>query len=260
MPRLLLRVAYDGTAYAGWQRQLNGPSIQACLEAALAPLAGAPVTVHGAGRTDAGAHAEGQMAHVDLPEGLLPETVQRAANARLPTDIRVRAVRLVPDTLHARFDAVGKSYRYRWLVSPVGHPLLGRTSALVPPPLDVAAMDQACAALIGTHDFAAFQSTGTHVATTIRTMTMARVRERASQAGDVVALASVERLVEFDIAGDGFLRHMVRALAGTLLAVGQGRASSSGLGALLAGRTRREAGPTAPAHGLTLVDVAYRLE
>ncbi|MBA2356723.1 MAG: tRNA pseudouridine(38-40) synthase TruA [Luteitalea sp.] len=260
MPRLLLRIAYDGTAYAGWQRQQNGPSIQACLETALAPLAGGLVTVHGAGRTDAGVHAEGQVAHVDLPDGLLPDTVLRAANARLPTDIRVREVRQVSNTLHARFDALSKTYRYRWLVSTVGHPLLARTSTLVPPPLDASAMDQACAGLIGTHDFAAFRSTGTRVATTTRTITMAQVQERAGDPRDVAVLAPEERLVEFEVAGDGFLRHMVRALAGTLLAVGQGRAPASGLASVLAGRTRQEAGPTAPAHGLTLIHVAYRLE
>ena len=171
MPRVLLRVAYDGTAYAGWQRQENGPSIQAALEQALAPLAGGAVTVTGAGRTDAGVHADGQAAHVDLPEGIDPDVVVRATNTRLPADIRVRSAALVPDDFHARFSAVSKTYRYAWLVSRLGHPLLARTHWLVTPPLDLAAMAAAAAVLMGTHDFAAFQSTGSPVTSTIRTMT-----------------------------------------------------------------------------------------
>ena len=123
MPRVLLRVAYDGTAYAGWQRQENGPSIQAALEQALAPLAGGAVTVTGAGRTDAGVHADGQAAHVDLPPGIDPDVVVRATNTRLPADIRVRSAALVPDDFHARFSAVSKTYRYAGSVSRLGHPL-----------------------------------------------------------------------------------------------------------------------------------------
>ena len=171
MPRILLRVAYDGTAYAGWQRQENGPSIQAALEQALAPLAGGAVTVTGAGRTDAGVHADGQAAHVDLPEGIDPDVVVRATNSRLPADIRVRSAALVPDDFHARFSAVSKTYRYAWLVSRLGHPLLARTHWLVTPPLDLDAMAAAAAVLMGTHDFAAFQSTGSPVTSTIRTIT-----------------------------------------------------------------------------------------
>lgn len=256
MPRFLLRVAYDGTSLAGWQRQDNGPSVQALLEASLRPLADAPVTVIGAGRTDAGVHAEGQAAHVDLPEGVTEDVVMRAANARLPAEVRVRRVARVPDDLHARFSATAKTYRYTWLVSRVGHPLLARTACVVPPRLDLAAMGRAAACLEGRHDFAAFQSMGTPVTTTERTILGVDLCVRP--AGDLpVTLLDDERMVELELTGDGFLRHMVRALAGTLLEVGQGRRTPDDLPRLLAGAPRREAGPNAPPHGLSLVSVHY---
>lgn len=253
---MLLRVAYDGTAYAGWQRQLNGPSVQAEIEDALAPLVGGRAVVFGAGRTDAGVHAEGQTAHVDVPEGLEAESVLRAANTRLPGDIRIREARVVSEAFHARYSATGKTYRYVWLVSRIGHPLLARTTCLVPPRLDLVGMGQAAAYLAGTHDFAAFQSVGTAIRSTVRTIT--RVDLCLRPAEDIgLRLHEQERIVEFEVTGDGFLRHMVRALAGTLLDVGQGRRSPDDVRALLSGAPRSAAGPTAPAHGLTLVDVMY---
>lgn len=256
MPRLLLRVAYDGTAYAGWQRQANGPSIQAALEHALAPLAGGEVTVAGAGRTDAGVHADGQAAHVDLPDGLDPDVVVRATNARLPADIRVRSAAIVPEHLHARFSAQSKTYRYAWFVSRVGHPLLARTHFLVSPPLDLVAMAAAATRLEGTHDFAAFQSTGSPVSSTVRTITGVDLGVRPG--ADIgLQLADDERVVELEIRGDGFLRHMVRAVAGTLLEIGYGRRPSDDIARLLAGAPRGEAGPNAPPHGLTLLRVEY---
>lgn len=256
MPRFLLRVAYDGTGLAGWQRQDNGPSVQAVLEEALAPLAGTPVTVIGAGRTDAGVHAEAQAAHVDLPDGVTEDVLLRAANARLPAEVRVRGATRVPDDLHARFSATAKTYRYTWLVSRVGHPLLARTSCLVPPRLDLAAMGRAAACLEGRHDFAAFQSTGSPVTSTERTILAV---DLCARRGDdlPVTLLDDERLVELELTGDGFLRHMVRAIAGTLLEVGQGRRSADDLPRLLRGAPRSEAGPNAPPHGLTLLRVMY---
>jgi tRNA pseudouridine38-40 synthase len=249
-------VAYDGTAYAGWQRQANGPSIQAALEGALGPLAGGAVTAVGAGRTDAGVHADGQAVHVDLPEGIDPAVVVRATNTRLPADIRVRSAALVADDLHARYSAQSKTYRYAWLVSRVGHPLLARTHWLVSPPVDLAAMALAASRLHGTHDFAAFQSTGTPVSSTVRTITGVDVGVRP--AADVgLQLSDDERVVELELRGDGFLRHMVRAIAGTLLDVGYGRRTPEEMDVLLAGAARSDAGPTAPPHGLTLVRVEY---
>jgi tRNA pseudouridine38-40 synthase len=256
VPRILLRVAYDGTAYAGWQRQANGPSIQAALEEALAPLAGGAVVVIGAGRTDAGVHADQQAAHVDLPDAVDPDVVVRAANARLPVDIRVRSASWVADDLHARYSAVAKTYRYAWLVSRVGHPLLARTHWQVAPPLDLTGMALAAARLEGRHDFSAFQSTGTPVTSTVRTITGVDFGVRPTE--DIgLALSDGEKAVELEIRGEGFLRHMVRAIAGTLIEIGQGRLAPDVMGRLLGGAPRSEAGPTAPAHGLTLVRVEY---
>lgn len=256
MPRVLLRLAYDGTAYVGWQRQENGASVQSALEAALEPLAGRPVTVTGAGRTDAGVHAEGQAAHVDLPHPLDPDAIVRATNARLPADIRVRQAAIVDDDLHARFSATSKTYRYTWFVSRVGHPMLARRSHVVRPPVDLAAMGTAAGRLAGRHDFAAFQSTGTPVSSTVRTVAAVTFGERP---GDElgVDLLEDERVVELELTGDGFLRHMVRAIAGTLLEVGQGRRDPADFDRLLAGAARSAAGPTAPACGLTLLRVSY---
>lgn len=256
MPRVLLRLAYDGTAYAGWQRQANGPSVQAALERALLPLAGGEVTVHAAGRTDAGVHADGQAVHVDLPDGIEPEVVLRATNTRLPADVRVRSAALVPGDFHARYSARSKTYRYAWFVSRLGHPLLARTHWTVLPPIDLAAMASAAARLEGMHDFAAFQSVGTRVSDTVRTITGVDFGVRPL-ADTGLQLADTERIVELEVRGDGFLRHMVRAIAGTLLDVGYGRRTPTDLDRLLTGAPRGDAGPNAPPHGLTLVRVEY---
>lgn len=256
MARILLRVAYDGRAYAGWQRQANALSIQAVLEEALAPLAGGAVLVAGAGRTDAGVHADGQAVHVDLPDAITPEVAVRAANARLPDDIRVRTAVRVPDDFHARFSATAKTYRYRWLVSRVGHPALAGTHWLLAPPVDLGAMAAAAVHLAGTHDFAAFQSVGTPVSSTVRTLTGVDLGVRAG-ADLGLHLLTGEHVVELDLQGDGFLRHMVRAIAGTLVEVGYGRRRPEDMARLLAGAPRSEAGPNAPPHGLTLMSVAY---
>lgn len=255
VPRFLLRIAYDGTRYVGWQRQLNGVAVQQRLEEAAAGLAGEAVAVTGAGRTDAGVHAQGQAAHLDLPTALAPDTVRRALNSRLPDDIRVREVTPVPDTLHARFSATGKTYRYQWLESATGHPLCERDAWRVSPPLDLDAMRDAAQRLVGTHDFAAFQSTGTDVDSTVRTVTAASLHVRTGETPD--GLAPDERRLAFEVSGTGFLRHMVRAIAGTLTDIGRGRWPPDHIDTLLATADRALAGPTAPAHGLTLVSVAY---
>lgn len=260
MPRYLLRLGYDGTGYVGWQRQLNGISVQQRLEEALAPLAPTPPVVVGAGRTDAGVHALGQAAHVDLPAAWEADTLVRAINSRLPADIRVRGASAVPDDFHARFSAVGKVYRYRWLVSGLGQPLLERDAWRVPPPLDLGAIRAAAGRLVGTHDFAAFQSTGTDVETTIRTIDRVDLLTSSAAEGGAFGLGPGETRVDLVVAGTGFLRHMVRAIAGTLAEIGKGRFPADHIDALLAARDRAQAGPTAPAHGLTLLGVEYLRE
>lgn len=241
---LKLTLAYDGTRFVGWQRQAEGQSIQALVEEALAHLEGAPVTVHGAGRTDAGVHAEGQVASAAVTFSYDAATVLRAVNARLPPDVRLRAVQEAPPGFHARFSARGKTYRYQIANVPIANPFTRAYAWHVPELLDAGAMAEAAARLAGTHDFAAFQSTGSDVTTTVRTLTRSVVGES-------------QGLLLYEVEGDGFLRHMVRAIVGTLVDVGRGTRRPFEVSSLLENGTRAEAGATAPAHGLFLVRVEY---
>jgi tRNA pseudouridine38-40 synthase len=250
---LKLIVTYDGTDYVGWQRQSNGTSIQSLLEDALAPIEGGPVTVAGAGRTDAGVHALGQVASVPLTAVIDPATLARALNAVLPPDVRVlEAAEAAPD-FHARFSAHAKTYRYQIREGPFVGPFERRYAWHQPQPLDNRAMAEAAAALIGRHDFASFQAAGSDVKTTERTIHALRVEVERPAQGD----AARGRLIVVEVEADGFLRHMVRTIVGTLVEVGHGRRPVGEMASLLAAGDRSGAGPTAPARGLFLVRVAY---
>ena len=242
---LKLTLAYDGTPFVGWQRQAAGESIQGLLEDALARLEGAPVTAHGAGRTDAGVHALAQVASVRVTFSHDPPTVMRALNATLPAAIRVTGVDDAPASFHARFDARSKCYRYQIANEPVPSPFTRAFAWHVPEALDRAAMDAAAAALLGTHDFAAFQSSGSDVQTTVRTLTRSAWLDDAG-------------LLVYEVEGDGFLRHMVRAIVGTLVEIGRGWRPAAQIASLVAGGARADAGSTAPPHGLLLARVEYR--
>lgn len=248
MRTLKLTLSYDGTAYVGWQRQENGVAVQEKIEDAFRPLAakldGSAPTVIGAGRTDAGAHALGQVASVNVEIDLSPEIVQRALNVRLPLDIRVVDVTDEKPGFHARYHAAGKAYRYRIVMAPVMSPFDRQYAWHAPGRYDIGAMQRAATALVGRHDFTSFQTSGSPVTDTIRTIQRLDVRDLG---GEVV----------IDVRGDGFLRHMVRAIAGTLLDIGSGRRAPESIQALLAATDRAAAGPTLPAHGLTLVSVWY---
>lgn len=244
---LKLTIQYDGTAYVGWQRQLAGASIQALLEDALAPIEGAPVTVHGAGRTDAGVHALAQVASVTLSAGIDTAALGRALNAVLPGDVRVTGVEQAPDGFHARFSAIGKTYEYRIVNAPFVSPFLAKYVWHVPQPLDLDAMREAAAPLAGRHDFAAFQATGSTVHST----------ERTIESVEWEPAGGYDRPLVMRVSGDGFLRHMVRNLAGTLVEVGCGRWEPQRVREILESRSRARAGPTAPPHGLFLVGVRY---
>ena len=221
-----------------------GVSIQGLLEDALGELDGRPVTVTGAGRTDAGVHARGQVAAARLERDVDAATVVRAVNIRLPPSVRVLDASPVPVDFHARFDARLKSYRYRIWNADVMSPFERSYAWHVPMALDVAAMAAAAAALCGTHDFAAFQGTGSDTQTTVRTVVQSAIGRDAGSP-----------LVVYDAVGEGFLRHMVRNIVGTLLEVGRGRYPAAWIGEVLASRDRTSAGPTAPAHGLFLMAV-----
>ena len=244
---LRLTLEYDGADYVGWQRQPTGASIQGALEQALAPMHGGPVTVHGAGRTDAGVHASGQVASVVLASHLDDATIGRALNAALPATIRVLAVATAAADFHARFSATAKTYEYRIVNAPLVSAFLHRYVWHVSQPLDIEAMRTAAGPLIGTHDFAGFQGTGSSVPTT----------ERTILALDLEAGAGFDLPLVLRITGDGFLRHMVRNIAGTLVEVGRGRWDPWRPVTILESRDRAAAGPTAPPHGLFLTHVAY---
>ena len=246
MRSLKLTLAYDGTNYVGWQRQANGLSVQQLVEEALAPTepGGRPPTVVGAGRTDAGVHALGQVATVNLQSDLTASALQRALNFRLPADIRVLGAVDAPLGFHAQFHARAKTYRYRIITTTVLSPFDRWFVWHHPMRYDVAAMRDAAARFVGTHDFASCQGRGAFIRETTRTIHRVEIRETG---GEIV----------FEVEGDGFLRQMVRIMVGTLVDVGRGARTADTITAVLDAKDRRAAGPTAPAQGLTLVSVKY---
>lgn len=240
-----LTIQYDGTRYDGWQKQGNtGNTIQGKLEGVLSRLAGVPVEMHGAGRTDAGVHAEGQTASVRLPGAYTPAEVMAYLNQYLPEDIAVIAAEEADARFHARLSAVGKVYRYAIRMGGTPDVFHRKYQYRVETPLDVDAMRQAAAQLTGTHDYRAFCANKRYKKSTVRTV---------SAIG--ITVEGADMTITFR--GDGFLQHMVRILTGTLLEVGQGQRSPAEMAAILASQDRTRAGKTAPAQGLTLVQVEY---
>lgn len=239
-------VAYDGTAYAGYQVQPNRPTIQAALEQALGQVARQPVRVFASGRTDQGVHARGQVIHFDLATRLPAERLLRGGNALLPPDIRLDKVAVARPEFDARFSATGKTYVYWIWNGPVRPPDLRHFRTHVFRPLDVAAMRQAARRLVGRHDFAAFSANPQReVDGTVRTLVALNVRRR----GPEIAIAAQ---------GDGFLYKMVRSLAGFLIRVGQGELPPEAADRILASRRRTAEVPTAEPEGLFLWKVEYK--
>jgi tRNA pseudouridine38-40 synthase len=252
MTAFRITLSYDGTDYVGWQRQANGVSVQAVIEDALRVLDGRDVIVTGAGRTDAGVHALGQVAGFTIARELTSAALVRALNGHLPETIRVLAAEEVPPDFHPRFAARVKTYRYRLWSAEVMNPFERRYAWHVPPPLDVAAMAAAARLVEGRHDFAAFQASGSSVATTERDVLESVFRTPQTDPG-----TSNAALLCYEITGTGFLRHMVRIIVGSLVEIGRHRRAVDWIGDAIASRQRAAAGPTAPAHGLFLVRVEY---
>lgn len=244
--RVFLTVAYDGAGLFGWQRQAGVATVQEHLEAALGAIFGQGVRVEGAGRTDAGVHAFGQVAHADLPRPFPTATLLRALNGNLPDQIVVRAVREVGSATHARFSALGKRYGYRFLVGPE-RPVLARGYYhWVRRPLDVDAMRAGARALVGEHDFASF---ATNPGYPRKNGTVRRI--------DRVHLIRRPRGVDLVVQGNGFLYNMVRTIAGTLRDIGCGKHPPTHLDAVLRARDRRSASATLEPGGLYLLRVIY---
>lgn len=250
-----LTVAYDGTAYHGWQRQKNGISVQQTLERALSAVYGESIIVHGAGRTDAGVHAWGQTvsfrAHSPLPIERLPMVV----NAQLPDDIRLREAEIAEHSFHARYSAKGKRYRYLIEQSPADNPFSGRYSWNVKTPLDIAAMEEAAACLMGEHDFRHYTTTAVSAENFVRTITALDIRP--IEAGDgILPWRQLYRPLSVEVAANGFLYKMVRIIVGRLTAVGRGQLEPEKIAGFLDGSYWRNI-PPAPAQGLMLMDVYY---
>ena len=259
MSSFKLTLAYDGTAFVGWQRQATGTSVQGLIEDALRALDGRDVMVTGAGRTDAGVHALGQIAACSLARDLDPATLARALNARLPPEVRVLSAVEVGAAFHPRFSARSKTYRYRIWNGDVASPFERRYAWHLVGALDVEAMRRAARLLEGAHDFAAFQASGSGTQSTERRILSLRIEDSTNQSSILNPQFSMMRspLIAFEIEGEGFLRHMVRVIVGSLVEVGRGRRAPEWIGHVLVSRERAMAGPTAPPHGLFLASVNY---
>jgi tRNA pseudouridine38-40 synthase len=241
---LKLTVAYDGTAYAGWQIQPNDPTVQAVLETAWHEITREEVRVMAAGRTDAGVHALGQVVSAATESQLSTADLQRGLNAVLPEDVAVVAVDEAPENFHATYDAVAKTYRYQIHNGRTPDVFNRRYVWHYPQPLDADKMHAAAQALVGKHDFSSFESVGSERPDSIRIITELSV----TRDGDRIAI---------EVTGDGFLYNMVRAIVGTLVEVGKGERELQWVAEVLAACDRRLAGQTAPPHGLFLVSVEY---
>lgn len=273
MRTLKLTISYDGTNYAGWQRQANAITIQQVIEDEIAAIVGTHNPLIAAGRTDAGVHAAGQVASIRIDHAIGCDELMRALNARIKGgEIRIRSIEEAPEGFNARNGARSKTYRYAIWNGPHPSPFFRHVVWHVPQPLDLSAMQTAAAALVGEHDFVAFQGSGTDVMTTIRRVLSAGIVEMNIHTDQPIALSPLDpstllgafggsggggRLFRFEITGTGFLRHMVRTITGTLVDIGRGAMPPEAMAAIIASKDRSRTGQTAPARGLMLWRVEY---
>ena len=253
MRNIKLLIAYDGTGYAGWQRQKHAPTIQQSIEQALKAMIGEGVALHGAGRTDAGVHAAGMVANFQTHTTIPVSGFVGGLNALLPRDIRILAADEVPLAFHSRFGATGKTYRYHLYTGKINLPTRRLYQAHIPTPFDPDPVQICLRLLLGQHDFSSFETTGSRDRAhtggrgAVRTIFRAGLEQELCQ----------EQAWIFTFQGDGFLRHMVRALVGTLVRVGGIKMSPEQFGAVLEAKDRAQAAATAPACGLFLERVHY---
>jgi len=245
--RIALGLEYDGTSYNGWQRQRTGTGVQQRVEEALSRVADETIEVVCAGRTDTGVHASGQVVHFDTRSERSSRGWLLGANSNLPDDISVIWARPVADSFHARFSATARSYRYAILNRLERSALYRHRAWWVHEPLDAERMHNAAQALSGEHDFSAYRAAGCQASTPIREITS-------------IAVARDNDWISLDVTANAFLQHMVRNIAGTLVAIGRGDEAEDWAAAVLAGQDRKAGGSAAPPHGLTLVKVDYPAE
>lgn len=244
MKRIKLTVAYDGTAYCGWQVQKNGPSIEGELNRCLSELFGESIEVTGGSRTDSGVHALCNVAVFDTKTQMPADKISYALNQRLPEDIRIQKSEEVEPDFHPRRCVSIKTYEYRIYVGKFPLPTKRLYSHFMYHELNVLAMQEAGAYLVGEHDFKSFCAAGSQAESTVRTIYMLEVKEEGAE-------------IVIRVSGNGFLYNMVRIIAGTLIEVGQNRCEPEHMRNILEAKDRSAAGPTAPAHGLTLARYEY---
>ena len=242
--RVALGIEYDGTAYNGWQRQKTGTGVQALVEVAISKIADDAIEIVCAGRTDTGVHATAQVVHFDTRAERSERSWSLGVNTHLPEDINVTWARVVDDAFHARFSATARSYRYLFLNRPLRSALYSRRAWWVHEALDEKAMQEGADALLGKHDFSAFRAAGCGASTPVREIA-------------TLQLQRYEDWIVLSITANAFLQHMVRNIAGVLVAIGKGEQSPSWARKVLEGADRTQAGVAAPPHGLTLVNVEY---
>ncbi len=242
--RYKITVSYLGTSYCGWQNQKNGESVQEILEKAFFKLFQNKVSIYASGRTDAGVHAEGQVAHFDAETSIPAEKIPFAVNTLLPEDVRVLACEAVDENFHARFCAKRKTYEYRLYQSPHISPLENITAEQVCGSLDIEAMKKAAKYIEGKHDFKCFEATGSKIIDTVRTIYG-------------VEILTDNNKITISVTGNGFLYNMVRIIAGTLVDVGKGKLSAEAIPEIILKKDRTLAGKTLPAKGLCLKSVKY---
>lgn len=249
-----LTLQYDGTEFHGWQMQIpSRRTVQGELTRVLSLIEGQAVVIHGAGRTDAGVHAEAQVANVHMSRALTPQKLQAAVNGNLARDVRVVEAEAVADDFHARFSARGKTYCYRVFNAPFASPFWVRYAHTEARPLDTSRMQQAALLFLGEHDWTAFSAAHSEVRTRVRTLTKLEITEHWSRCGR-------GSIIEIVASADGFLRYMVRSIAGTLLGVGRDEIDEEQIERAISSGERAFAGATAPACGLTLKQVHYNTD
>lgn len=267
MPNIRLVIEYEGTNYRGWQRQtriqdpgsrIQKKTIQGILEDTVSKITKEGIRVIGAGRTDAGVHALGQVANFKTKSEMIPEEFKKALNSMLPKDIVIKNVRRVKEKFHAQFDAKSKCYRYIIYQGPTSSPFLRNYVFYIPCRLNLKSMREGAKYLMGKHNFSSFQLSGSSARNPVRTITRLSITSQRSYRSPITVHRSPNsKLIFFDIVADGFLYGMVRSIVGTLIEAGREKISPSKIKEILKVRNRRLAGPTAPAKGLYLMKVNY---